>query len=231
MTAGSSGCPDWRAARSSSSTFTRNPAKPRLREDDRELRESHRRRGRTARRLCAAGARARFRASRTRRTRADARRSSNTATTATTSPRTGCRRRTTARRRGRGVRRRLRLRRARAAAQERAAHHVVHRLEQLHARLWRPGEGRRGDEAVRRLDGAVGFPHAAAEEGVSSARRAAGNPLGVGREAQLRLHRHGAHLEALALLRGRERRMAGEGSRHHRRRGRRAARGHQPERR
>ena len=43
--------------------------------------------------------------------------------------------------------------------------------------------------------------------------RAAGNPLGVGREAQLRLHRHGADLEALALLRGREGRMAGEGSR------------------
>ena len=101
-------------------------------------------------------------------------------------------------RRGRGVRRRLRLRCARAAAEECIAHLVVHRLEKLHARVWRPGEGCRGNEAVRRLDGAVGFPHAEAEESLQRARRAAGNPLGVGREAQLRLHRHGAHLEALA---------------------------------
>src|SRR6266536_3064786 len=48
-----------------------------------------------------------------------------------------------ARRGGGGVRRRLWLRRARAATQERAAHHVLHRLEELHARIWRDGEGSR----------------------------------------------------------------------------------------
>lgn len=84
--------------------------------------------------------------------------------------------------RGCGVRRRLRLRRAGSAAKERDADHVVHRVEQLHPRLRRGGEGSRGDEAVWRFDGLVGLPHPAAEEGVPRAGRAARDPLGVGRE-------------------------------------------------
>ena len=81
------------------------------------------------------------------------------------------------------------------------------------------GQGDRGsgsDEAVRKHDGDVGFPRAAAEEGFPRSGRAAGNPLGVGQEAQLRLHRHGADLEALARPRRRRGRMAGEGSRYRR---------------
>ena len=63
-------------------------------------------------------------------------------------------------------------------------------------------EGSRGDEALRRFDGDVGFPHPAAEEGFPSAGCAARNPLGLGREPQLRLHRHRADLEALARATG-----------------------------
>ena len=50
-------------------------------------------------------------------------------------------------------------------------------------------------------DGDVGFPCASAEESFRGAGRAAGNPLGLGRQAQLRLHRHGADIETLAGLR------------------------------
>ena len=80
--------------------------------------------------------------------------------------------------------------------------------------------------------GDVGFPCASAEKGFPSAGRAARNPLGLGRQAQLRVHRDRADLEALARLRGRQRRVAGEGGRADRRReGRRPAGRHQPERR
>ena len=102
-------------------------------------------------------------------------------------------------------RRRLRLRRARPAAQERHADVVVHRLEQLHEDARQADPGRRGDEALRPDHGALGLPRARAEEGVRRARRAARDPLGLGREPQLRLHLDGADLEALADLRGRRR--------------------------
>ena len=56
-----------------------------------------------------------------------------------------------------------------------------------------------------------------AEEDARRARRAARNPLRLGRKPQLLLHRDRAHLEDLADLPGRGRRVAGEGRRRHRR--------------
>ena len=67
-----------------------------------------------------------------------------------------------------------------------------HRLEQLHEGIRQSGRRSRGDEAFRWNDGDVGFPRASAKESFSSAGRAARNPLGLGRQAQLRFHRHRA---------------------------------------
>ncbi len=76
-------------------------------------------------------------------------------------------------------------------------------------------------EAMKRFGNTVvglGPAHAAAEEDLRRARRAARNPLRVGPEPELLLHRDGAHLEDLADLPGRGRRVAGEGRGRHRRR-------------
>src|SRR6185503_753931 len=110
------------------------------------------------------------------------------------------------------VRRWLWIRRARFAAQECASDDIVHRLEKLHARFFRPRRRWRRDEAIWWLDGCLEFSYPPAEESISSAGRAAVDSLGLGREAQLCVYGRGPWVETLAVLRGLTGRMAGKGS-------------------
>lgn len=89
---------------------------------------------------------------------------------------------------------------ARVAAQECVAHVIVYRTQQLHARVWKVGRRCRGYEAFRLDHGDVGFPCASAKEDFPGAGRAARNPLGLGRQPQLRVYRDGIDLETLVCL-------------------------------
>ena len=116
-------------------------------------------------------------------------------------------------------RRRLRLRHRDQPAEERHADLELHRLEQLHDGHRQADQGRRGDEALRQHHGGVGPQGDEAEEGLRRAGRAAGDPLVAQGRRQLGDHRLRADLEDLADQAGRQRRVAGEGRRRHRRPG------------